>query len=134
MIGADTNILLRLGDEESPDERDLARTFVREHSGRVYVNEIVLVEFAWTLARTFKKERGEVGDRISALLAAKEFVVARAAEVARALERYRSGRADFSDYLLAEINRSQGCSVTATFDVDAARSEDVFVAVSQLAR
>jgi predicted nucleic-acid-binding protein len=133
MIGVDTNVLLRLSDEESPDQREHARRFVKANAGRLFINEIVLAEFVWTLARTFRKPRGEIAERVAILLESDEFVVARVPEVESALERYRAGRADFSDYLLAEINRSQGCSATASFDAEAVKSGDPFVAVKIVA-
>ena len=33
-----------------------------------------------------------------------------------ALAAYRAGKADFADYLIAQINADLGCSTTATFD------------------
>jgi predicted nucleic-acid-binding protein len=129
MIGVDTNVLLRLSDEESPQERARARELVRTQPGRLFVNEIVLAEFVWTLAKAFKKPRREIAERVAILLEADEFVVARSPEAGRALERYRDGRADFTDYFLAEINRSQGCSATASFDAKAVKSGDPFIPV-----
>jgi len=129
MIGVDTNVLLRLSDEQSPEQRQRARRFVEANSGRLFINEVVLVEYAWTLARTFRKPRGEVAERVEILLESSEFVVSRTAEAERALERYRKGRADFPDYFLAEINQSEGCSATASFDGDAIKSEDLFIAI-----
>ena len=50
MIGLDTNILLRLGDDDDKAQRDRARALVRaQGEGGCYVNEIVLAELAWTL-------------------------------------------------------------------------------------
>jgi predicted nucleic-acid-binding protein len=130
MIGVDTNVLLRLSDEESPDQREQARHFVRANAGHLFVNEIVLAEFVWTLVRTFKRPRAEVVERVEVLLESEEFVVARLGEVERAVERYRVGRADFADYFLAEVNRSHGCSATASFDADAVKSGDPFIPVT----
>jgi predicted nucleic-acid-binding protein len=130
MIGVDTNVLLRLSDEESPAQRDLARKFVKANAGRLFLSEIVVVEFVWTLVRTFKKARAEVAERVAILLDSDEFVVGRSSEAERALERYRIGPADFADYFLAEVNRSHGCSATASFDVKAVRSGDPFIPVT----
>jgi predicted nucleic-acid-binding protein len=130
MIGVDTNVLLRLSDEESPAQRDQARKFVKANAGRLFLNEIVMVEFVWTLVRTFKKARDEVAERVAILLDSDEFVVGRSSEAERALERYRIGPADFADYFLAEVNRSHGCSATASFDAKAVRSGDPFIPVT----
>ena len=133
MIGVDTNVLLRLSDEESPDQREQARRFVVANAGQMFINEVVLAEFVWTLARAFKKPRQEIALRLAILLESDEFVVARVGEAERAMERYLNGRADFADYFLAEINRSQGCSATASFDADALKSGDPFVPVTAAA-
>lgn len=131
MIGLDTNVLLRMFDENDPEQREQAHALVRAQGlGGCYLNPIVLSEFAWTLARSYKRQRGEIVQRLSWLFEAPEFVVAYADEAARALNRYLQGRADFADYFLAEINETAGCSRTATFDVDALRSRDLFVEVA----
>jgi predicted nucleic-acid-binding protein len=130
MIGLDTNVLLRLGDEREPGQRARAIALMRTlGAAGAFVNPIVLAEFAWTLARTYKLSRDEIVDRIEILLEAPEFVIAHDEEAERALTRFRGGPADFADYFLAEINRSAGCDATATFDGDALKSGDMFTAV-----
>ena len=130
MIGLETNVLLRMFDENDPEQRARAHALVSAQGfGGCYLNPIVISEFAWTLARSYKRQRGEIVQRLSWLLEAPEFVVAHADEAARALNRYLSGPADFADYFLAEINESAGCSRTATFDEDALQSTDLFFAV-----
>jgi predicted nucleic-acid-binding protein len=130
VIGLETNVLLRMFDENDPEQRARAHALVSAQGfGGCYLNPIVISEFAWTLARSYKRQRGEIVQRLSWLLEAPEFVVAHADEAARALNRYLSGPADFADYFLAEINESAGCSRTATFDEDALQSTDLFFAV-----
>jgi predicted nucleic-acid-binding protein len=134
MIGLDTNVLLRLGDERDPSQRERASALVgaRGRAGS-YVNPIVLSEFAWTLGRTYKLTRKQIAARVAIILEAPEFVVAEATAAGRALERYRAGPADFADYFLAEMNRSAGCANTATFDVAALKSGEPFSAVPAVA-
>ena len=130
MIGLDTNVLLRLGDDQDPGQRDRARGLVRAQGANgCFVSEIVLAEFAWTLARVYKLPRGEVASRVSLILEAPEFVVASAEEASRAVEKFRAGPADFADYFLAEINSSIGCAATATFDGAALKSGAPFQSV-----
>jgi predicted nucleic-acid-binding protein len=127
MIGLDTNVLLRLGDDREPDQRDRARALVgSQGTNGCFVNAIVLSEFAWTLTRIYKLSRADVAARIALILEAPEFVVASLAEASRAVQRFRSGPADFADYFLAEINNSAGCAATATFDRDAIKSGEPF--------
>ena len=61
MIGLDTSVLLRLGDEGEPDQRDRARALVgSQGASGCFVNAIVLSEFAWTLTRIYKLSRADV--------------------------------------------------------------------------
>jgi predicted nucleic-acid-binding protein len=130
MIGLDTNVLLRLGDDLEPRQRDRARALVGSQGiSGCFVNAIVLSEFAWTLTRIYKLSRADVAARIALILEAPEFVVASLDEASRAVHRFRSGPADFADYFLAEINTSAGCAATATFDSDAIKSGEPFAAV-----
>jgi predicted nucleic-acid-binding protein len=130
MIGLDTNVLLRLGDDNEPGQRDRARALVgSQGASGCFVNAIVLSEFAWTLTRIYKLSRADVAARLALILEAPEFVVASLAEASRAVQRFRSGPADFADYFLAEINTSAGCATTATFDRDAIKSGKPFAAV-----
>jgi len=130
MIGVDTNVLLRLADDEEPRQRDRAQALVRSQGqSGCFVNAIVLAEFAWTLTRLYKMSRHDAAARIAIILESPEFLVASPDEAARAVERFRHGPADFADYFLAEINRSAGCVMTATFDRDALKSGEPFAAV-----
>ncbi len=130
MIGLDTNVLLRLGDDDQPAQRDRARALVRSQGANgCFVNTIVLAEFAWTLTRSYKLLRRDAAARIELILEAPEFVVASADEASRAVEKFRAGPADFADYFLAEINSSAGCAATATFDGAALKSGAPFQSV-----
>ena len=133
MIGLDTNVLLRLGDDDEPFQRDRARALVRaQDAGGCFVNAIVLSEYAWTLGRFYKMPRGAIADRLTVLLESSDFVVASGGEAQRAVRRFREGAADFADYFLAEINAAAGCTTTATFDGDALKSGGPFSPVPTL--
>jgi predicted nucleic-acid-binding protein len=43
--------------------------------------------------------------------------------VQQALDDYRSGKADFADYLIGHQNRRAGCRDTLTFDVPLSKHE-----------
>ena len=121
MIGLDTNVLIRLFIEDDPAQCDRARRFVGVAAADepCVVNPVVLSEFAWTLARRYKRDRPEVARLIAGVLSMDDLEIPfrRAAE--DALLAYRAGKADFPDYLVAEINAEIGCASTATFDGDA---------------
>lgn len=130
MIGLDTNVLLRLFMTDDDEQRDRAEQAVASAivSGKLWINAIVLSEFAWTLARAFKLPRDRIADLLEAVLSADDLDVEHARSAHTAIVIYRRGRADFPDYFLAEINRSAGCSTTLTFDRKAIDS-DTFTAV-----
>jgi predicted nucleic-acid-binding protein len=121
MIGLDTNLLLRLFVEDDPRQHERARRFFDTVGAReaCVVNPVVLAEFAWTLARGFRKKRHEVARLIAEVLSADDVEIPHRRAAERALTVYRSGKADFPDYFLAEINIELGCVSTATFDRNA---------------
>jgi predicted nucleic-acid-binding protein len=121
MIGVDTIVLLRLFLRDDESQRGRAERCI-EHATResaIMINPIVLAEFAWTLSRVRRLKRDDVADYIERLLSADDLSVLFPAAARRALLAYRSGKADFADYLLASINSEVGCRTTVTFDENA---------------
>lgn len=125
MIGLDTNVLLRLFVNDDPVQSELARRFVAEatEDEACVVNSVVLVEFAWALAKQMKRPRDEVVRLVGEVLSADDLDISYRNAARNALSAFRRGRADFADYYLAEINAELGCSTTATFDKDALDSK-----------
>jgi predicted nucleic-acid-binding protein len=122
MVGIDTNVLVRFF-EANDDARQTAaaRELVRE-AAPVFVNPVVLAEFAWTLRTVFKLGRAAIHDRLAGIVEAPEFSVAFPDATARAVTQYESGAADFADYLIGELNVAWGCENTLTFDKAATKS------------
>lgn len=83
------------------------------------IGMVVLAELAWVLKATFKRSRGEIADVLEALAQASDLLIDR--EVQLAISDFRTGVADFSDYLLARDNEAAGCETTLTLDRRAAR-------------
>lgn len=127
MRGIDTNVLLR-----TVDLADQAQTVAVEHlldeavDEPLFVNHIVLCEFAWTLERLFKRSRSEIALRLRHVLEAPDFAVQQPALVEQALESFESSNAQFADCLIGVANLASGCSTTLTFDRDAAAIERLF--------
>ncbi len=121
MIGLDTNVLLRLFIEDDPAQCERVRHFVEAATADepCLVNSVVLAEFAWALAKKMKWKRGEVARLIEEVLSADDLDIPQRRAARGALAAYRTGKADFPDYFLAEINAELGCASTATFDVAA---------------
>lgn len=119
MIGLDTNTLLRLALDDDPDQRRRVVALLGRGGEVFSINPIVLAEATWTMDRKLKLGRARVASFIEQVLDTAQFSVQSETAVARALADYRTGRADFADYLLAEMNLDAGCRTTATFDRDA---------------
>ncbi len=121
MIGLDTNVLLRLFIVDDQAQARRARQFVNDatRDGTALVNNIVLSEFAWALAKQAKRPRKDVVHLVGEVLSADDLEVVHRAAAERALSAYANGKADFADYFLAEINAELGCATTVTFDRDA---------------
>ena len=124
MIGLDTNVLLRLfrRGRRRQSVRARRRVGAMTRTSRCLVNSVVLAEFAWALAKKMKRKRGEVARLIEEVMSADDLYIPDRRAAERALAAYRKGKADFPDYLLAEINLELGCTSTATFDASSPRS------------
>jgi predicted nucleic-acid-binding protein len=122
MIGFDTNILLRLYEtEDDPAQAIAAQRALKEHTP-VFINPIVLIEFAWTLRRAFKLSRAGVHARLAQVIESSDFQFVFPRQTRDALESFRIGSADFADYFVAELNLALGCDATLTFDKTAAKN------------
>jgi predicted nucleic-acid-binding protein len=124
VIGIDTNVLVRYLVGDDPIQARQAEAFLlrccsAEEPG--FVNRIVLCELAWTLERTYGYARSDIARALEQLLAARELRVEDRAHVLAALAVYRRTAIGFSDAVIAEINRAQGCEATATFDRKASK-------------
>ncbi len=124
MIGLDTNVLLRLFIDDDAEQCERARAFVDAASEGepCLVNLVVLTEFVWALAKPLGRPKHEIIKYLDGVLQSDDLEIERKAAARAAFAAYRSGKADFSDYLLAEVNASLGCASTATFDREALKS------------
>ncbi len=119
MIGLDTNVLVRYLVADDPDQLALVDRLVAEAVAageRLYLNSVVLAEAAWVLESVYGYRKAQILESLEAVARTRQFSLADRDAVVRALERYREGTADFSDYLIGELNRSDGCRQTVTFD------------------
>lgn len=129
MIAVDTNVLVRLlvGDDRDQLRRVVAlleRT--REAGQQWFVAVPVLCELVWVLDGVFGVPRREIASTLDGLLAERLYRVESREAIDEALGRYRRGRGDFADYLIAALARRQGATRTHTFD-RALRREPDFV-------
>lgn len=123
MFGIDTNVLIRwlVADPSAPGQSDEAVEFLESAGGDMLVCPVVLAELAWVLDSRFKFRRAQVGAVLLTLLDAPALKFDSRKAVECAIGAFQDGRADFSDYLIAELNHSAGCQTTMTFDKAAAK-------------
>jgi predicted nucleic-acid-binding protein len=124
MISLDTNVLIRvfMDEDDEPRQTKAARELVRREAP-VLVNPIVLAEFVWTLRSAYRLDRAAIHARLAGIAAAPEFSLMFPEATRRAVDLFETGPADFSDYLVGEMDAETGCTTTFTFDRDAARGE-----------
>ena len=124
MIGLDTNVLLRVFViDDGEQSRQALRFFARECSSTTpgYVNCVVLAEVIWVLDTSYRYTRDAIARIVAQLLDTEDIRIEARDEVAAALRAYPKASVNFTDILIAELNRRAGCSATATFDRKAAR-------------
>ena len=120
-------MLLRFVLKDNPGQSKAAREFMAGLSSREpgYISAIVLCEFSWVLARSYRRTRAEIAHTVAALLTMPVLHVECAEVVQQALEHYVTSSADFGDCCIAALGASAGCSHTVTFDKAAARLPDM---------
>ena len=119
MRGVDTNILVRFltGDDAAQTERVDQLLESADRTGeRLRIDGIVLCELVWVLRSAYDASRAEIGELLARLIRSRQFLVDDRDSVNAALTAYRTGRGDFSDYLIGERNHRAGCRSTTTFD------------------
>lgn len=71
----------------------------------------------WVLrGKPYEFSREEISNTIELMLQCSVFELENRSLVYQALQRFKQGKADLSDYLIGEIAQHNGCSSTATFD------------------
>ncbi|MEH2330061.1 PIN domain-containing protein [Nostoc sp.] len=116
MIGLDTNILVRyLTRDDEKQWKQAAEIIEREE--QCFVANIVLCELVWVLrGNPYQFSREEISNTIGLMLQCSVFELENRSIIYQALQRFKQGSADFSDYLIGALAQDYGCSLTATFD------------------
>lgn len=117
MRALDTNVLLRLIINDDLLQRAAAERVLAESirtGEHLFVPLPALCELVWLLSRKFKQPKANIVGVIQSLvnwfqIDSKNLVVA-------ALELYRQGNADFTDYLVGQLSAQAGCREAVTFD------------------
>jgi predicted nucleic-acid-binding protein len=122
----DTNVLVRVLVGDNPAQTKRAeRAFVRHANGNgIFVTLVVLAEIGWVLAAAYGWERTAIHDRLARLVRTRGVLVEELELVEAALGRFRGGKADLADYLIAERASRIGAELV-TFDKRLAREDGV---------
>jgi predicted nucleic-acid-binding protein len=115
----DTNILVQYflgGDSEQAEAAAAVIEGGLETKEPLLIASHILCELTWVFRATFKMAKADLVQLLEQILTKTVFVFEREYAVRRALEQYRRGPADFSDYLLGQIAIEMGCRDTVTFD------------------
>lgn len=119
MTGLDTNVLVRYLTEDDPVQSKRAADLISSattRGERCFISAIVLCELAWVLRGAYRVTQADLILTIDRILGTTQFVIGDKDVVRRALDGYRSGRADFADYVIGALHLDAGCRRTVTFD------------------
>ncbi len=117
MITVDTNVLARLAIDDNAQQTKDARDFVAAARGveLIYIPLVTLVETVW-MFRKYKMPRSVIVQAITKFVESSDFVVGQRELVLQALAWYKSGKADFADYLIHAEGAAAGAKTLVTFD------------------
>jgi predicted nucleic-acid-binding protein len=128
MLGIDTNILLRIlladasGKSDAPEQLALVLETIDNSTETFFVNHVVLAETIWVLRQKLKHGNDVIASVIRRLLGMSNVAVQDEAIIDASLAAFIRYPGDFSDHLIGEINKHNGCRTTLTFDRAAAKS------------
>lgn len=126
MKGLDTNVLVRYFTQDDPSQSKAANALIEAclaSNTPCFVNHIVLCELLWVLRGAYEYDKETASSVLDKMLSTSEFIIEEKDQVRQALEHYRAGQGDFSDYLLGLGNLQAGCEKTVTFDKSLKKSE-----------
>lgn len=116
MIGLDTNILVRYLSRDDEQQWQQAVTVIQQNQP-CFITNIVLCELVWVLrGASYGFRKDEIINVLEAMLHSAAFEYENRSTVDQALQRYKQGKADFSDYLIGAVSRQTGCTEIVSFD------------------
>lgn len=123
-IGIDTNILVRYIVQDDPFQSKAASDLIEKELSEDslgFINIIVFCELVWVLSKAYKFKKNDIINVIKQVLMTDCFEVELSQLIWNALNEYEKLPADFSDCLIAELNKFQDIEVTLTFDKKASK-------------
>lgn len=123
MLGVDTNVIVRLFTRDDERQHDAVIRLIKGvgNHGPLFVNPVVVAETIWVLERAYKVDRATGRTLVAELIDTVEFTLPNSLHLENWGEWLRSRHPNFSDVIIAGINRDNGCRATVTFDRKAAK-------------
>ncbi len=123
----DTNVVVRLVVDDDADQCARAERAWRNAvaSGGAFLPVVTLVELAWVLRVAYKFDRATIAATLRRLMGSEGVELEREDVLYAALDRYATGKAEFSDYVIQEAGRSAGAVRVRTFDQRFAQAPEV---------
>ncbi|GAC1470964.1 MAG: type II toxin-antitoxin system VapC family toxin [Chamaesiphon sp.] len=119
MKGLDTNVIVRFLVRDDEQQWQIASQYINDAlqaNQPCLINNIVLCEVVWVLQTSYKLSREKLIDTLEKILKTNIFVFENREAIEWAIEQMKSGKADFSDYLISRLTQLAACEETATFD------------------
>lgn len=119
MSALDTNVLVRFLVEDDPAQTEAAKRVLEaatDAAEALFVSDVVLVEIAWVLGRSYQLSRKDIHGVLSRLLQARQLSFRNRSVLLQALERFEKGKGGFADYVVLELAREAGHPQVFTFD------------------
>ena len=129
MIGVDTNVLLRMFVDDNHSQAKIARALIEASERQrdpILVTAVVFVEAEWALRSNFGFTKTDIIGVFDDILSDTGFQVDDRDAIDAALDAWRTGRADFADYVIGALARERGARTTMTFDRGAAKDRGAF--------
>lgn len=128
MIGLDTNVLVRYLAQDDAKQAAIATSLIEQDLSATnpgFISMVVLVELCWVLRRLYAASEVELMDTVNDLLSTPQFQL-ECREIVQAatqhMASHKNAKVGFSDVLIVEIAKAQGCTHTVSFDRNAVRS------------
>ena len=120
----DTNILVRYIVQDDKRQSAKATTFIEALTPDTpaFISCIVLCEINWVLKTAYKFSKPDCAEALNRIMSVAVFDIENLEACLAALQRFRAGQADFSDYLIGQIAKKKGYGTVLTFDKKALKS------------
>jgi len=116
VFAVDTNVLVRLLiDDPGAAKQCAAARKLASSAGKVSICQVVQIETVWVLESVYGFRRAEIADALDAMQNNQSFVLQAADAFRAALDAYRTGNADFADYVILMQAREENAELV-TFD------------------